>query len=339
MAGNELDMETSNPEELQSIFDQLESGQEPAIKKVEPDPAASPAVTEPPKVEPAPVVVQPKEAQAAPEVEPEGVATKDGKHVIPYSVLRSERERATRAEQVAKDANDRLAALEAQVKAGTPQANNGDNADTKTAIPDVQALSPEDLEALKEDFPTVYRAVMASMAAAKALEARMNPIAESVQNDNAARARTEQEVVQDAIDSVPKMAHLQASNDASFALAKQFDAALRAQSAWIGKPLAERFAKVIEMVESATGAIDVPGSQKPAPQPTAEELKALAQATAAKAAKKTGSDVPLSLSEFPVGTPAASDEAEAAQNMTVQQLADKFTAMSPEQMDAYFQTL
>ncbi len=39
------------------------------------------------------------------------------------------------------------------------------------------------------------------------------------------------------------------------------------------------------------------------------------------------------------GNPAAQDEREAAENMTPLQLAEKFSSMSPDQMDAYFRTL
>lgn len=339
--GIELDLNnlSDNPEDLQKVFEQLEAGGEPAAAAPkEPEPAPKepekaqtnddPANKEPQKAEQG---LSDNEADAA------GVATKDGKHVIPYSVLKSERDRASRAEQIAREAQERVAALEQQLKAGNQGANNGEGARTDPQQPTASDLSAEDLEALKEDFPTVYKAVMASMAAAKALETKLQPVEESVRSAEAERERSATETVQDAIDSVPKLAHIQATNKDAFELAKQFDATLRTQSAWANKPLSERFAKVTEMVESAIGPIDLPGSKKASP--SAEDLAKAAKAKAEQDAKASRPNVPTSLSEFPAGQHAAQDEREAAEQLTHQQLAEKFAGMNADQMDAYFRSL
>ena len=339
--GIELDLNnlSDNPEDLQKVFEQLEAGGEPtAAAPKEPEPAPKepekaqsnddPANKEPQKAEQG---LSDNEADAA------GVATKDGKHVIPYSVLKSERDRASRAEQIAREAQERVAALEQQLKAGNQGANNGEGARTDPQQPTASDLSADDLEALKEDFPTVYKAVMASMAAAKALETKLQPVEESVRSAEAERERSAAETVQDAIDSVPKLAHIQATNKDAFELAKQFDATLRTQSAWANKPLSERFAKVAEMVESAIGPIDLPGSKKASP--SAEDLAKAAKAKAEQDAKASRTNVPTSLSEFPAGQHAAQDEREAAEQLTHQQLAEKFAGMNADQMDAYFRSL
>ncbi len=339
--GIELDLNnlSDNPEDLQKVFEQLEAGGEPAAAAPkEPEPASKepekaqtnddPANKEPQKAEQG---LSDNEADAA------GVATKDGKHVIPYSVLKSERDRASRAEQIAREAQERVAALEQQLKAGNQGANTGEGARTDPQQPTASDLSAEDLEALKEDFPTVYKAVMASMAAAKALETKLQPVEESVRSAEAERERSATETVQDAIDSVPKLAHIQATNKDAFELAKQFDATLRTQSAWANKPLSERFAKVTEMVESAIGPIDLPGSKKASP--SAEDLAKAAKAKAEQDAKASRTNVPTSLSEFPAGQHAAQDEREAAEQLTHQQLAEKFAGMNADQMDAYFRSL
>jgi len=339
--GIELDLNnlSDNPEDLQKVFEQLEAGGEPtAAAPKEPEPAPKepekaqsnddPANKEPQKAEQG---LSDNEDDAA------GVATKDGKHVIPYSVLKSERDRASRAEKIAREAQERVAALEQQLKAGNQGANNGEGARTDPQQPTASDLSADDLEALKEDFPTVYKAVMASMAAAKALETKLQPVEESVRSAEAERERSATETVQDAIDSVPKLAHIQATNKDAFELAKQFDATLRTQSAWANKPLSERFAKVAEMVESAIGPIDLPGSKKASP--SAEDLAKAAKAKAEQDAKASRTNVPTSLSEFPAGQHAAQDEREAAEQLTHQQLAEKFAGMNADQMDAYFRSL
>lgn len=329
----EFDMDTTDPEQLAKVFEQLESGETPTSK--EPDP--KPAETETVKDDPATDETQQAKQGQQQDAEPDGVATKDGKHVIPYSVLKSERDRATRAEQLANEMAEKVKALEA-LQAGNQGAKDGESARTDPQQPTVSDLSDEDLAALKEDFPTVYKAVMASMAAAERLASQLKPVQETQRNTEAEQARTAQEAVQDAIDSVPKLAHIQASDKEAFELAKQFDATLRNQKAWVDKPLSERFAKITEMVEAALGPIELPAG-KATSQPSAESLRKAAIAKAAQAAKASRTDVPTSLSEFPAGQNAAQDEREAADGMTPLQLAAKFSSMTPEQMDAYFQTL
>lgn len=349
MAGIDIDLNNvpSDPEALAKVFEQLESGPTTAdptpepqpAPKDDPTPASATQVSDDPAKKDQQTDPQGTAAPAADEHgDPAGVATKDGKHVIPYSVLKSERDRASRAEQLANEMKERVAALEAQVQQTSQGAKPGESARTNPAEPNASDLSPEDLEALKEDFPTIYKAVTAAMANVKALEAKLKPVEENVQQAEADRQRTVAEQVQDAIDSVPKLAHLQSSDKEAFDMAKQFDATLRGQKAWAEKPLAERFTKVVEMVEAALGPINVPGMTPPPSQPSAEDLKKAAQAKAAAAAKSAAS-VPTSLSEFPAGQPPAQDERQAAESLSVLQLADKFASMTPDQMDAYFRTL
>lgn len=335
MAGIEID-NVSDPEALAELFNQFEAGDTPAEKVVAP--AADVPNLEQVKTDPVDQDKQKAElGQAAAEAEPQGIATKDGKHVIPYSVLKGERDRASRAEQLATDMQSRVTALEALVKSGNQEAKTGDPARTTPAATE-NDLSSEDLEALKEDFPTVYKAVMASMAAAKTLEAKLAPVEDSVRQDAAQRAQSATTSVQDAIDSVPKMAHIQANDANAFELAKQFDATLRTQAAWADRPLAERFQKVTDMVEAALGSIDLPAT-KPTSQPSALDLKNAAIAKASSASKAGRTNVPNSLSEFPAGQHAAQDEREAAESMSSMQLAQKFSGMTADQMDAYFNNL
>lgn len=325
----DLDLDTSNPEALAEAFNKLEAGEDPTTSEPEAPKAEEPKAEEKP--------VAKEEAAESQEPDFAGVATKDGKKVIPYAVLKSERERASRAEQVARELQERVAALEASVQAAKEGAKDGEGARTSQAEKPASDLSPEDLEALKEDFPTVYKAVMASMAKAQALEAKLQPVEKSVQNAEAEQARSAAETVQDAIDSIPKLAHIQASNAEAFELAKQFDATLRTQAKWANTSLAERFQKVTEMVEAALGEIELPGATTS--QPSAEQLRAAAVAKAATAAKANKTAVPTSLSEFPAGETAAQDEREAAERLSPLQLAEKLGKMTPDQMDAYFQSL
>lgn len=336
MADFDLDNLANDPESLAAAFAAIESGEDLTAKPADPAPKEPEAATPeaPAKVEPEGKTQQ---TDGLDNAEPEGVATKDGKRVIPYAVLKSERERASRAESMAEEMKTRVAELEAIVKA-SEGAKTGESARTETQTTVASDLSPEDLEALKEDFPTVYKSLMASMAAVKALEAKLAPVENTVREAQADQARSAAETVQDAIDSIPKLAHIQATNPEAFELAKQFDATLRTQAKWANVPLSQRFEKVTQMVEAALGEIEVPGQAKTA-QMSAEDLKAAAAAKAAAATKANKSAVPTSLSEFPAGNPAAQDEREAAENMTTLQLAEHLAKMTPDQMDAYFQSL
>lgn len=334
MADFDLNNLSTDPEELAKVFNQLEAGDEPAASDPKPADQAS-GQDDQTKVEPTATNPQ-QEAQGTDE--PEGIATKDGKNVIPYAVLKSERERASRAEQTLAEMKERVAALEAMAKSANEGAKNGESARTNPATVAAEDLSPEDLEALKEDFPTIYKATMAALAKIQTLETKLQPVERSVQEAEADQARSAQETVQDAIDSIPKLAHIQSSNPEAFELAKQFDATLRTQGKWANASLSERFVKVTEMVEAALGEIELPGRANTA-QPSAEDLRKAALAKAASAAKASRTSVPTSLSEFPVGDPAAKDEREAVENMTQQQLAEHLGKMTPDQMDAYFQSL
>lgn len=331
-------LETDNPEALLQAFNGLESGGEPAAapEKTETPPAET--ATEPkPNDNPEGTKPQQDNPAAPPnDAEPQGVATKNGSHIIPYSVLKSERERATRAEQLLQETQARLAEIQAQ-STGTTGAKTGESARTE---PNSFAsdLSPEDLELLKEDFPTVYKAIKAAEAQFQLLESKLQPVENSVRQAEAERVKSVTESVQDAIDSIPKLSHIQATDPEAFNLAVQFDAALRDQPAWAGKSFAERFQKATEMVEAAIGEIKVPGQVPPA-QKTPEQLKAEALQAAAKATKTNRTNVPTSLSEAPAGIPAAQDERQAADEMSPLQLAEKFASMTPDQMDAYFRTL
>ena len=337
MSGTDIDLnDISNPEDLAKVFDQLERGEDIApidAKKEETPPTVDEGADETSK------------AQAGKEAAPEdndesnaeGIATKDGKHVIPYSVLKSERERATKAEQLANEMRERVSFLEQVVSGRAEGAKTGEGA--RTNEPQPSDVSDADLELLKEDFPTVYKALKASMAKAEALEAKLKPVEESVRTSETERAAAATNAVQDAIDQVPVLAHVQANDPAAFELAKQLDATLRSQSAWANKPLSERFTKVAELLQATMGEIEIPGSTRTRTVDTKPDMKGKAKEIAAQAARATRTNVPTSLSEFPAGEHAAQDEREAAENLSPLQLAEKFAGMTPAQMDAYFLNL
>lgn len=285
-----------------------------------------------------------QEAAGLKEDEADGVATRDGKHIIPYSVLQSERARAARAEQLLQEATQRTEQLQAQIdgKNGGQGAKDGEGARTTDGKPgQVDELSAEDMEALKEDFPTVYKALVAQKALVQSLEDKLKPVEERTREQEQNEARTLQETVQSAIDGIPKLAHIQATDRDAWKQAVEFDKVLRNNSAWKDKPIEQRFTQVLKLLEDTNGPIQLPGKKEPdssKKQPTPEELAQAARKKAAEAAGN-GSSVPTSLSEFPAGLPAASDELQSVEQATVHQLAAKFATMNPEEMDSYLSKL
>lgn len=337
----------NNPQDLLSAFNQLESGGDGA-KPDDPKPDDS-------KNEEKPKGEQENDAdhsgkqdeggkktendQVGNQDEPDGVATKDGKHVIPYSVLTNARDKAAKAEQMLQDALQRVAELEAKQKTENPGTNTGDTARANDQDQSEEELSEEDLNQLKEDFPTVFKAYKAAMAKTRQLESKLNPVEQSVRNIQEQEERGVAEEVQAAIDSVPKLAHIQATDKDAFKLACDFDAVLRNQESWKDKSFKDRFTEVVGMVEKALGkTIDIPVTHKNNSM-SADEMAKAAREKAESEVKANKSSVPKSLSDFPAGDPAAQDELSAVENMTPIQLAGKLAKMSPQQMDEYFQSL
>lgn len=318
----ELTQGDMSPADALTMFEELATG-------TEPEPESKPTAKEDPPVAPvaeAPVAEEPQE--------PQGIATRDGKHVIPYSVLQGERTRAAAAERELQGLQAKLAELEARQSDPKPVANTGAATPTEEELAE---LDPETLAELEQDFPTVVALHKVAESKNKALQAqidalkaKLDPLETRTQQEQANREQARAQTVQEAIDAVPKLAHVQASDPDAFALAQQFDSALRERSEWADKPLSERFSKVIELVEAARGAIQL--KQPAVPSPESADLK---QAAAAKVAKDAAQAVPTSLSQFPAGEPVASDEASAVTQMSHAQLAEKFARMTPAQMDAY----
>lgn len=346
--GIEIDLNhvPDDPSEALKLLEAIERGEQPAA-------ASAPEAATPAQPEAQPAAPEATQAasdpaketqQATGQSEPEtaGVATKDGKHVIPYSVLQSERERSRAAQDLVKEMTERVTRLEQALQATAKGANTGAAARAaEAATADAPAMSDADLEALKEDFPTVYKALMAAQIRADRLEQSLRQQEGFRQEVESASQRSVEETVQDAIDANPKLAHIQASDPVAFELAQRFDDTLKGSSAWANKPMSERFAKVIEMVETANGAIDLPGGKPKQQEPAANaaDLKKQAQEVAKTKAKANSSAVPTSLSEFPVGEPPAQDRQESLENMSQADLASMLMKMSPAQQETYFASL
>lgn len=338
-----MDVDLNDPIELMKLFEQAENGEQLGDLPVDDEVIESEIKLEGEEIKAEEKAGQQEEGQTAQaqeeapaEQEPEGVATKDGKHVIPYSVLKSERDRAAQAEKAAKDAADRIAELTAQLESAKQGAKHGDAARANLQQGDTEELSSEELAFLKDDNPAVYKALKAIEAKAAMLQDRLKPVEDKARDIEADIAAREAAIVQEAIDSVPKLAHIQSANAEAYALAQRFDTTLQSLKEWKDKPLSDRFAKAVQMVEDAIGPIELPQTSTQSLKP--EELKAAAKAKAAEALKARA-NVPTSLSEFPAGLAPSADERESVTALSHAQIAEKMSRMTPEQLDVYLQNL
>lgn len=358
------DIDMNDPVALLALFNAAENGTEPDMPATEVNPALAAAVAP----APAPAAVAPPASAAAATAapapataftpnpalvpvasataqgaEPAGIATRDGQHIIPYSVLKADRERASRAEQEARDLRQQLATLQAS------QFNPTQAASAPGVKPGMLAASQQNdvardeaLAQLKEDFPTVYSELMAMQQQVQAQQAQLQPVAAQVRHAEQVQQQSIDEEIQSAIDATPKLAHIKATDPQAFELAKQFDNTLKDNPQWAGKPFAERFAKVVQLVEQMSGEITIPNyvagtAHAAAPGKSSEQIKQEAIAIAQAAVR--AASVPTSLSEFPAGQSATTDEREAIESMTHAQLAQKFARMTPDALDAYLKQL
>lgn len=261
----------------------------------------------------------------AEEPKPEGILAKDGKNLIPYSQLESARTRASAAEALVKAQAEELTALKAEKKP----------AEEAT----VEMLTDEELKALEEDSPTLAKTLRAQQAAIQKLTDTVQAVTERQNVQVATEETLVKTEIQTAIDANPTLAAWQTSEDqAMWNQASVFDKALRESPKYANVPFADRFAKVVELTQSALGleaeAKPVVVEEKAALKP--EEVRA---AAAAKLAEKNKTAKPVSLSQIPGGAPPAVDEKEKVEQMSPVALGQQFQGMTRDQIDAYLATL
>lgn len=258
---------------------------------------------------------------------PEGVQAKDGRHVIPYSVLERERDRAARAEATA----NALAEEIDRLKAGKP-------AQAATV-----QLSAEDLDQLEQDLPMVAKVIRSNMAAIEQLTGTVTQL----RRDQEITAQTQQRSVEDEIDAaISANPDLAAWRDAAnrkdnpdplmWNRAAAIDATLREDPEWKDKTFAERFEKATETVKLLYGVPAAVTPPAPKPQePKPEDIKQVAEAKL----KETPAPVPNTLSDIPGSAAPTQSAIETIENASAVQIGQKFLSMTTDQQDAYLASL
>jgi len=215
----------------------------------------------------------PAAAESPPEPQIAGALTKDGKHVIPYSVVQDLRN--TTAQQA-----QRIAELQAAMERMQNEAK-AQSEGTSTAAIQAQA------EAAALEFTADELADLEAIPAAaklvkgfQALQAKLNEIEPAVKPaaQPATPAPNNAEAVQAAIDTLPMLAKWQAKGGQLWQEAVALDAQLQSDPQWAGKPMAERFAEVQRRVADEYGvpvSTNAPGgSSAPANKAAPQEHEA-----------------------------------------------------------------
>lgn len=239
------------------------------------------------------------------------VKTRDEKHEIPYSVLEAERKKARELQRQLDEKNQQL---DAAIKA------NSEKALEKNAVDD-----SVDLKALADDFgieSDIYKMAVKQNELLKKIAQQDEAF--KIASDREAKrhadeAGKQQQLVDEAIDSVPMLSNWKNNPDseALWSDAVAMDERLRSNPAYANVSMKDRFEKVVELVAQMNG-INLPA--KPLP----------------KEVQKSNAEVlPNSLTEIIGGAAVDQSAIERDQRMSVIEMESAMETMSPEALEAY----
>ena len=301
----DLDYYAANPDEMPTDPDQIaalmaQMDGTPAPEQAENDATAGVEATE----------GEQEETEEAPQqVEDEApIASKDGKHTIPYDVLKSERERRKAAEQAMQELQARIDAMQ---QTGKPQEQAQGEAST------------DDLDSMAEDFPAVAKL----LAHTRKLEQQLQTVAQRMEQEDRQRQEATMSEVRAAVDANPTLLHWEHNDPDRWAAAIEADTKLQASPAHRGLTLEQRLAKAVEIVDAFYG----PDSAAPRAQAKPQNSPPK-KAAAAKEAPRT-------LSDIPGGAVPASDPVEEFAQMSADRLGAQMANMTPDQISALLNRL
>ncbi len=311
MSGIEHYLETgelpSDPAELEALYQEAISGEATAEKQVE--------VDEPKEESTSAATGAEAEKVVEVEKEPDGIATRDGKHIISYDVLKSER-------QLRREAIRETESLKAEIE----RLKNAPAQPSSIA----GTMTEEQLADLKEFFPEQYDAIVGQNAA---LIAAQQKLADAERVEQQRQADQQQQValtVQEEIDNNPVLSHWQRNNPDIFEKCVAMDTMLRDDPNNANLTLNERFSKVAaamtQLYENPIKGAGVKDADAKVNQKTN---------SAAKATK------PLinSLSDIPGGEAQEASEAQRLEDSSAAELGNRFMTMTEDQRTAFLNGL
>lgn len=322
---NPDDLDFSDPDAVAALAD---TGVMPDATRDDPD-----------KEQPAPAPAAEKASEASDTADDKGgkdaeletkapILAKDGKHFLPYDVLEGTRKQAAELKAQLEEREAENERLRQQIAA------KQQSGDVEQPTPSKAPESTE--EAVLAEFvrkngktPDEFRAeygddlTKAFMAQAED-SVELRETIKVLKQDREKRVETEEEAesrtIQEAIDSIPALADVQANDPIRWQAAIAIDNALRSDPKFQTMGYADRFKEVAKK-------LGLPADQKPLPrtqQPSGEE---------------DDEGYPASLSDFPGGAPPSTSELQSLETIDVADLGAKLSGMTPKQMDAYLSNL
>lgn len=197
---------------------------------------------------------------------PEGVATRNGKNVIPYGVLESERRANKELKQQLKARDEELKRLRSadqppssgdqqSAKAALDQAEQQQQSlfdrygIDKTALP-MNEDGSLNLDSLRDEYPDEFVNIL--QAQNQLISGLSKQVDELTKTSRQLTEREEallQESLQDAIDMTPELAAAQAKGGRRWAIAQSIDNTLREDEEWENVPIRIRFAEVAHLMK------------------------------------------------------------------------------------------
>ena len=275
--------------------------------------------------------------------------TPDGKHEIPFDVLKSTRARAHELEEENRKLQEQLAAKQATEAAAAAAAatETPAEADKKPAkVADV-TLSEEqkaEVEQVREEYgeqiATLHENHMRTTALLEQQLAESNAINERLAREDQAAAQDESTLIQNAIDATPQMVAWQTGDtpddvtmyDRAVELHQHL---LKNDSAYAAMDWADRFAvlpaKVVALHgEGGTMVKATPGAKEDL-KPTATDQDAIAAKAAKEKAKADADNHPVTMSDMPAGEIPVSDEiTRSLENQTPAQMQEMMNRLASQ---------
>ena len=282
------------------------------------------------KEEPAPSSEEPKKEEVKEtQEEPTGIATRDGKGTIPYEVLKSEREKRQAAESAVAELSSKIEEIQAQLAKGT---DKGDAKAEQLGSEALATMAPEELDALRTDFPVFGNVIDKLMGTISSLTKEVSSLKQSEQVREADTRRSTAVTVQELIDNEPVLVHLQANDPKLFAKAVEIDNTLKGDIRF--PTMADRFKKVAEIMETTFGPFE--GIKvKAAPETTKTTVSKEKVDQVINQKIEQNKAAPKSLSDIPAGDPPESSEQNELESLSSAEISDRLMKMTADQRTAF----
>lgn len=244
------------------------------------------------------------------------IASKDGKHIIPYDVLDHERREKQQERREKQALQEQLQqAVAEREKLQRLLEKHGISADA-----DPDSISIEEIEQLAQDYPEI----------GKALTGIVNKLNKFEQAEAAKQAVVDTpDPLQAALQAVPELVKWNNEDPDRMAFAISVDERLQHDPAWKDKPLQERFAEAARRTriafndEQPAASAEKPATDEKKPTETAKEPEVVKR----DRIPESPSDIGQSVQHSATGI-------EKYQSMTQEQLMAEMSSMNPAQIEA-----